>query len=270
MSLPLLLTTLLLQVDTSFARLGDSVEKASARAVVLINGFTPHPFSRDAAAEAQAAGWQSADSKVAQALATHADLFAFSYSQNAAVDEIAGAKNKEGKTFADFVAQLKSAGYREIVLVGFSAGAVMARLFVEDNPDAGVTKVIQVCPPNAGSGWGSAGFAVRETQEPFVASLSKEARRKSAEMRAKNIPASVEFVVLMGTGAGSGDSVVTCESQWPQDLQKQGIPVAAVSVLHFQAMRTSKAAAKLAELVSTRQPRWTGEQVEKARAELLD
>jgi len=266
----LLFSALLLQVDTSFSRLGDSIEKTSARAVVLINGFSPHPFSSEAAAKPESAGWQSADGTLGAALAPHADLFAFRYSQNAPVDEIPRAKNKGGMTLADFVAQLKGSGYKEIVLVGFSAGGVLARLFVEDHPDAGVTKVIQVCPPNAGSGWGSAGFAVRETQEPFVTSLSKEVRQKATETRAKKIPESAEFVVVVGNGGGTGDSVVTCESQWPRDLQAQGIPAEGVSVLHFQAMRTTKAAAKIAELVSTRQPRWTEEQVAKARAQLLE
>ena len=51
-------------------------------------------------------------------------------------------------------------------LVGYSAGALIARYFVEDSPDYGVTKVIQVCAPNGGSGWGKLTAGVRQSQEP--------------------------------------------------------------------------------------------------------
>src|SRR5207244_1641956 len=101
-------------------------------------------------------------------LAPEADIFAFTYSQTAAVTDIG-----ELPALGEHVQRLQQAGYAEIVLVGFSAGAVLARQFVEDNPRTPVTRVIQVCAPNVGSPLARlrAGGAI---QKPFLESLTKQ------------------------------------------------------------------------------------------------
>jgi pimeloyl-ACP methyl ester carboxylesterase len=258
-------------IELSFRRLSPESEERKGRAVVLINGFLPVPFKRAKAESPVVPGWLAADSELGRALAAEGDLYGFSYSQNAAVELIPAAKGPDDKGLAEHVAALRAAGYREVVLVGFSAGALIARHFVEDHPDSGVTKAIQICPPNGGTGWGKANAGVTSTQEPFLNSMSRERRSALMEERkSKRIPDGVEFVVVVGNGAGSGDLVVTCESQWPQDLQAQGVPAVVVSTLHLTATRSSKVAAKVAELVRNRQSRWSKGEVEQARARILE
>src|SRR5207244_2414497 len=122
-----------------------------------------------------------------------ADVFAFAYSQDVPLETVA-----DGPGLRDGVRRLKALGYREIVLVGHSAGGLVARQFVEDYPGAGVTKVVQVCAPNGGSAWAKARMAVRKKQEAFLASLTRKDRRLSLHERAeKRIPADVEFVCVV-------------------------------------------------------------------------
>ena len=174
---------------------------------------------------------------------------------------------------APHVAGLNKKGYEEVVLVGFSAGALVVRQFVEDYPDAGVTRVIQVSPPNAGSNWGKIARMVRESQEVFVRSLTEDARGKFLSERAEKdvrIPPKIEFVVVMGTLVGKGDTAVSLKSQWPEGLRKQGIPVYPINVVPSFAMRTKTCAELLSKLVSTPQPRWSKEEVEEAEGKILD
>src|ERR1035438_4804334 len=114
------------------------------RAVVLIHGYYFH-FKDKNVPKAQPRPWQAADSSLVKELAKSSDVFVFAYGQNASVDTIV----KQSK-LSESVAQLRKLGYREIVLVGHSAGGLIARHFVEDHPDSGVTRVVQVCAPNAG------------------------------------------------------------------------------------------------------------------------
>lgn len=242
-----------------------------ARAIVMIQGLKPHPLSEDKPNEAVTASWQNPDSTLAKALKEHADLYIFSYAQNRPVGEIPDAKNADGKSFGDYIEAVRALGYGEIVFVGFSAGGLIARQFVEDHPDAGVTRVVQVCSPNGGSSLGGFDLGVRGPQEPFLNSLKKEARREFLAARAdKKIPDAVEFVVVMGTGAGDGDSAVSRESAWPQELRLQGVPVVELNTLHFAAVRGKKGAALITELATTPQPRWSAEQLADAEKALLD
>ena len=73
--------------------------------------------------------------------------------------------------------RLRQAGYSEVILLGFSAGGVVARQFVEDNPAAGVTRVIQVCAPNLGSPLAKLKSSVGLAQESFLQSLTGQAAR---------------------------------------------------------------------------------------------
>jgi pimeloyl-ACP methyl ester carboxylesterase len=235
------------------------------RAVVLLHGLRPHPFDEGRAGRAELHGWQKPDSKLVKALSKDADVFAFAYSQDVPLDEVVAAPElRQG------VARLSSSGYTEIVLVGHSAGGVIARHFVEDNPDAGVTKVVQVCPPNGGSALSRATVAVRAAQGPFLRSLTKDVRQLALRERAdKRIPPHVQFVVLVGNGGVVGDGVVSCRCQWTEELQGQGIPAYALGSIHFLAMRTQAGAEKVAEVVRADHPRWTPEQVAAARRKLL-
>jgi pimeloyl-ACP methyl ester carboxylesterase len=251
------------ELKTRFWELKDGGKE---RAVVLIHGVRAHPIDGDKPHEAISPSWQSPDSHVTRALGDQGSVFAFSYSQNRRVEEMP-------QQLLPHIERLRGGGYRDVALVGFSAGALVARQFVEDHPEAGVGKVIQVCPPNAGSDWGGLARAVREGQEPFIRSLREEDRAKFVRDRAERgvrIPDRVEFVVVLGSVGGGGDGVLGKATQWPPELQEQGIPVVKVGVLHGLAMRSETAARTYARLLTETQPRWDAEAVEAARREILE
>ncbi len=230
------------------------------RAVVLIQGLMVHPFSRENVERAELRDWQKPGSLLVRRLAADADVYAFAYGQSEAVDEIAGHDALWGGLL-----RLRAMGYRDVVLVGYSAGGVIARRVVEDYPDAGVTKVVQVCAPNAGSGWASL-KAVRQNQKPFLQSLTKAERRRELRSRLDvSIPDGVEFVCVVGTGGLLGDGIVSTRSQWSPDLQAQGVPAVTVATDHLSMVRTAAGAEAIAELVRTPQPRWSQARVAAAR-----
>lgn len=234
------------------------------RAVVLIQGLLVHPFSKENVEKAPLRAWQKPGSPLVQRLSPDADVYAFAYGQSVAVDEIADHHSLWGGLL-----RLREMGYREVVLVGHSAGGVIARRLVEDYPDAGVTKVVQVCTPNAGSGWATL-QGVRTNQRPFLRSLTKEERRRELRSRLDvSIPDDVQFVCVVGTGAWAGDGVVSSRSQWTADLQAQGVPAVTVATDHLSVVRSSSGAEKIAELVRTPQPRWSQAQVTAARKAIL-
>ena len=280
-ALLLLVTAQEEKVETVFRQLRPKPSEEGAfeksddrsRAVVMIQGLKPHLISNDRVRSAVPSGWQKANSALGKALAPHADLYAFYYSQNVAVDKISEAKNDDGRTFGDFVGRLKKLGYKKIVLVAYSAGGLVARQFVEDHPDSGVTKVIQVSPPNGGTSWGKHPILVPKAQEPFLESLTKEARRKVNEARAKEkkkIPDAVEFVVVMGSVLDRGDLILRRSSQWSKELRDQRIPMVELNRIHYLTVRSKKGARKIAELVTTPQPRWSAEKVKKEVDKLID
>ena len=232
------------------------------RAVVLIHGLYLHPFSADNVARPLLRDWQTPRGRLARELAKDSDVYAFAYAQDVPVDAVAS-----GSTLLEEVRRLRRLGYREVVLVGHSAGGLVARQLVEDHPDAGVTKVVQVCCPNGGSSWAKL-TAVRKTQKVFLGSLTKEARR-GARAGAR-LPAGVVFVCVVGTGAGEGDGVVRRDCQWTADLRAQGVPALALAATHPSAMRGGRGVALVAALVRRRCPRWTTGQVELARKAILE
>ena len=79
--------------------------------------------------------WQKADSPLVKELARNADVFAFAYGQNPLDTILRHSKLGEN------IAAIRKLGYSEVILVGHSAGGLIARQFVEDNSQAGVTKV---------------------------------------------------------------------------------------------------------------------------------
>jgi pimeloyl-ACP methyl ester carboxylesterase len=234
------------------------------RAVILIHGLTLHPLNKDAARKVEFRDWQRADSLLVKKLAKEADVYAFAYAQTTAADEI-----PEAGDLGAWVEKLQKLGYKEIVLIGHSAGGVIAREFVEDNPDRGVTKVIQVCTPNEGSGWAKI-HAVHSDQMDFLESLSKDKRRAMLRERAgKRIPDAVDFACIVGSLSVVGDCVVACRSQWSEDLQKQGVPVYAVTSTHWHMMHCTKAIDKMAEVVREPQPRWDEKKVAATKKQLI-
>jgi pimeloyl-ACP methyl ester carboxylesterase len=237
--------------------------EGKTRAVVLIHGLFVHPFSKTKVGRAELHAWQKPDCLLVKRLAQEADVFAFAYGQTVSADEIAECPDLENS-----VRKLRQAGYRQIVLIGHSAGGVIARQFVEDHPDSGVTKVIQVCTPNVGSGWAK-WQTVRANQIDFLDSLTKPARRRSLSNRAdKEIPGHIEFACIVGTGSVVGDGVVSNRSQYPPDLQKQGIPAYPFHSSHWMVLRSRKGAELAARLVREPQPRWDENQVQAIRRQL--
>jgi pimeloyl-ACP methyl ester carboxylesterase len=234
------------------------------RAVLLIHGLKVHPVQKEKVDRAELHAWQTPDAALVRKLGQEADVFAFAYAQNVAVDRVA-----ELPDLADAVARLKRLGYKEVVLIGHSAGGLVARNFVEDHPDAGVAKVIQVCVPNGGSSLASVAVA-RSEQRAYIESLSKQERDRVRKERAdKRIPAQVEFVVVVGNGLGEGDGVVRVSSQWTEDLARQGIPAVTLSATHRDALRGEAGVELINRLVRERQPRWDEGHVEWMRKELF-
>lgn len=259
------------QIDTRFQQVGPVQADGQlvrspnqTRAVLLLHGFVAH-FKEANVSKAAFRPWQVPESLLVKTLAKEADVFSFGYSQNVALDDIVKAPG-----LADAVDRLKKLGYREIVLLGHSAGGLVARQFVEDHPDSGVTKVIQVCAPNGGTP--SAKVMLTRSQQVFLDCLTEESRRKCLEARKdKRIPDGVEFVCVMGRSESDPgtDGVVPCPCQWTPDLQKQGIPVLALTVFHHESTRTPLGVTTLAKLVREKQPRWKPEQIEVHSKELF-
>jgi pimeloyl-ACP methyl ester carboxylesterase len=251
-------------IETQFVRVAPAKQErhwwsapGKTRAVVLIHGLQVHPFSKTNVLRPHLHGWQKADCLLVKKLAADSDVFAFSYGQTVSADEVA-----ECPDFERHIGQLHRDGYRDIVLIGHSAGGVIARQFVEDHPDCGVTKVIQVCAPNGGSGWAK-WQTVRANQADFLDSLTKPVRRRMQSERSdKVIPENVEFVCVVGTGTVVGDGLVSTRSQYPPDLQRQGIPAYPFNSTHWMVLRSQKGVELVARLVRQPQPRWDAKHVE--------
>jgi pimeloyl-ACP methyl ester carboxylesterase len=214
-----------------------------SRAVVLVHGL--RWVDGLASHKANFESWQRPESKLVKTLKNDADLFAFAYGQNRALDRIA-----ESVEWADNLRRVRKLGYKEIILVGHSAGGVLVRQWVEDHRDAGVTKVIQVSAPNGGSDW------AKDSPSPFIASLAPQERQACLLRRAdKKVPANVEFVCVVSGSLGT-DLLVYCACQWTPDLQEQGIPAVALHKNHHNAIASLAGADLIARLVREEQPRW--------------
>jgi pimeloyl-ACP methyl ester carboxylesterase len=293
-ALPLVCAALLVAQngpDTRFAQVAPAYREgadmrrsvAQPRAVVLVHGLHLHPFSGRGAARADWHSWQRPGSLLVRTLAVEGDVFAFAYSQDVPLESVA-----EARALHEGIWHLRELGYRDIVLVGHSAGGLVARQFVEDYPQAGVTRVVQVCAPNGGSGWARARMAVRKNQGPFLSSLTKKDRRGALRERAeKRIPAGVEFVCVVGlrhvplltpneardrAARGvlpPGDGLVSAACQWTPELQEQGIPAVPLAAGHSSVLHTREGIDLIARLVRQRIGRWDEGAVAAARLRIL-
>src|SRR5262249_11027470 len=141
---------------------------------------------------------------------------------------------------------VKDLGYSEVIVLGHSAGGLLARHFVEEHPRAGVKRVIQIAAPNGGTklaAWGVRLAQVPREQATFVESMSpahRDAVLKSRE--SKQMPASIELVsvVTCTSPKDRGDGAVNRQCQWPADLQGQGIPCVCVQGSHLEVLSDEK------------------------------
>jgi hypothetical protein len=253
--------------ETSFIQVHPDVKdpakfvrsKGQKRAVVLMHGYWLC-FNKDRVPRAVFKDWQRKGSPLVTTLGPVADVFAFAYGQTVSVEEVAHLPALRAG-----IARLKMLGYSRIVLVGHSAGGLVARYFVEDFPDAGITKVVQVCAPNGGTRYADIKL-IPNNQKLFVASLSTANREKCLEGRqTKKIPTQVQFICLLGMD----DLIVPCRCQWTQDLQKQGVPAVKCVTNHHHVMRRAVSAKIIAQVIRDKYPRWTPVQVADAVKELF-
>jgi pimeloyl-ACP methyl ester carboxylesterase len=258
------LQTQFVQVSPEFRKVGQWKPSVGQEwAVVLIQGLQVRPFNKSLVEKAPLREWQKPSSMLVKRLAREGDVYSFAYGQTVTVTDIADLPGlREG------IGRLRALGYRKVVLIGHSAGGLVARRLVEDCPDLGVTKVIQVCCPNGGSSWAKL-KALPARQKVFLQSLTKEERRQALRERQEVvIPEEVEFVCLVGTLGWGGDGVVSRESQWSPDLQEQGIPAVPLATDHWSAVRSASEIDQIAQLVRKPHRRWTPAEVAAMRKRL--
>jgi Palmitoyl protein thioesterase len=234
--------------------------KGQTRAVVVMQEFAA---SRKGKPGNEWHAYQQAGSTLVKHISTQADVFALAYEQTVAVSAIAGSAE-----FRQCIQSLKDTGYTEIVLVGFATGGLVARQYVEDEPKAGVTKVIQIGAMNQG-------LRANSGQNALQKSLSRQARHDFFRERLdKKIPEGVEFVCVVDTGWVEGNWLGKGEewslsTQWPRDLQAQGIPANVLTTKYLWSSWADEGARVIAELIKEEQPRWEPKQVETTRKSLI-
>ncbi|HJZ55263.1 MAG TPA: alpha/beta fold hydrolase [Gemmataceae bacterium] len=236
------------------------------RAVVLVHGLRFHPLRPTLATRPARHEWQEPRSELVKALAADADIYAFSYAQTVPLDAVAHSAG-----LREAVGQLRAAGYREIVLIGHSAGGVISRLFVENYPDAGVTKVIQAAAPNTGSEVAAVlKNGAPKFQAPFVQSLTPSARFEAFRMSKNLLSPKLEIAcIVCKVKRIEGDGLVPLASQWPDELQQQGVPAVLVPVSHWEVMNTAAGVKAIAALAREKLTRWSPEQADRARKVLF-
>ncbi|MFO0841274.1 MAG: alpha/beta fold hydrolase [Gemmataceae bacterium] len=258
------------KVQTVFVKVGpmpgvSGRSSGQDRAVVLIHGLGLHMVSAEKPVRAYLRPWQQSDHPLVRRLAQDSDVYALAYGQNLPLGEVVSSEE-----IHRHVRSLKGIGYKQVVLVGHSAGGLIARELVEDHADLGVTRVVQVCSPNEGSGWAALRTA-RAAQMPFLVSLTRAGREKVIDQRypGKRIPDSIGFACVVASCRLGGDGVVSCRSQWSAELQAQGVPAYSIRATHWDAMTSSRTPDLLARLVAEPMPRWDEAKVIEARMALI-
>jgi pimeloyl-ACP methyl ester carboxylesterase len=232
---------------------------------VLIPGLHVQPLHPSKVMVPDRRSWQELRSELVQAISKDSDVFAFGYAQTVSADDVA-----RGPGLLDAVSRLRKAGYQEVAIVGHSAGGVIARQFVEQHPDAGVTKVIAIAAPFAGAEAATFKIGYPKVQKPFIQSLTPEARNDAVRSNKFTLGKDVEFAcIVCKLKHGDTDGLVFVRSQWPEDLQKLGVPAVLARVNHIDAMHNAIIAKTVADLVRGKITRWTAEEVEQAREVLF-
>lgn len=235
-----------------------NTKRTRDRAVLLLPGLKIHPLRPALATRPDLHAWQEPNSDLVRTLARDFDVYSLGYAQNTALDAVAQCPG-----LRDTVASIQKAGYKEIVLIGHSAGGVIARLFIESYPDSGVTKVICVAAPHTGSELAHLKGGYPKVQATFVQSLAPEARMVAVP---RKIDDSIEMVcVVCKLKRVDGDGLVNLNSQWPEECRKFGIPAVLVPGSHFEAMAGAAGVKAIGELAREKLVRWTPEDVDKAR-----
>lgn len=239
-----------------------NVQRTKDRVVVLLHGLKIHPIRPALACRPELHSWQEPTSDLVRSLSKDSDVFSFGYAQITELDAVAQCPG-----LRDVVTNIRKMGYKEIVLVGHSAGGVIARLFIESYPDFGVTKVITVAAPHTGSDLAHLKGGYHKIQASFVQSLAPEARIVAPP---RKIDDKIEMAcVVCKLKRVEGDGLVNIVSQWPEECRMLGIPAMLVPGSHFEAMISPAGVKAISELAREKLGRWSPEEVEKARKALF-
>ena len=231
-------------------------------AVILLHGLDLRDDG-SSAANARLVEWQGSTSPLVKAISPSADVFAIGYAQTKSVEEVVLLPE-----LRDAIVKVKQLGYPQVVLLGHSAGGLVARHFVEEHPGAGVTKVIQVASPNGGATLACCAVRLHQVprdQRAFVESLSPQHREALLKSRQdKKIPAVIEFVTVVACASpkAKGDRVINRQCQWTADLQQQGIPCASVQATHVDVMDQDDCLDVFCSLITQPQSRWDASKVQ--------
>ena len=244
---------------------GAVVSRTKDRAVLLIHGLKIHPLRPSLCSRPERHGWQEPTSDLVRTLAPDFDVFAFSYAQTAPLDAVVHAPG-----LRDSIRKLKKAGYTDIVLVGHSAGGVIARLFAALYPDAGVTKLIAVASPLTGAEAAKVPIGYPRAQAPFIQSLAPGIRKAAKSEGPPMLDEEVQMACVICKLRGlDSDGLVRLASQWPDDCRSCGIPAVVVSISHWDAMLNPASARVIGELARGKLVRWSNQEVEKAKRVLF-
>ncbi len=236
--------------------------RSKDRAVLLIPGLRINPFRPAAATRPEIREYQQSSSELVRTLAKDSDVFAFGYAQTVSLDAVAHSPGLRAS-----VAQIKNAGYQEIVLVGHSAGGVIARIFAESYPGSGVTKVVTVAAPHSGSEVANLKLGYPRVQAAFVESLSPDAR---AQAHRGKLDDNLQIAcVVCKVKRIEADGMVRLTSQWPEECRKAGVPAVLVLTDHWHAMLAPASIKVIGELAKEKLTRWSPDEVEKAQKVLF-
>jgi hypothetical protein len=239
-----------------------SFQRTKERVVLLLPGLSLHPLRPALAAKPQLHSWEEPNSDLVCTLAKDFDVYSFTYAQTTSLDDIA-----QSQGLLESVTALRKLGYKEIVLIGHSAGGVIGRLFVESYPDSGVTKLITVSAPHSGSDLANINKGYPKIQAAFVKSLAPDAR---LAVPPRNIDDKLEMAcVVCKLKRTKGDGLVKLHSQWPEEYRNLGIPAVLVIGSHTEAMVGSAGVKAIGELAREKLTRWSPEEVDKARRVLF-
>lgn len=231
------------------------------KAVLCIPGLYPHPIRPEKATMPEMHPWFEPNAPLLAALEKEFDVYAFGYAQTVSLDLVADSNGLHST-----IRQLKEAGYKEIVLIGHSAGGLIAFQFAERNPQSGVSKVIPVSAPYAGSELADLSLPLPRTQVTYIRSLSPQPR-KDVLATMKPFPKEIEICCVMcKVSRLPNDIMVGLDSQWPEEIRKQGIPTTLVNVNHFEAIKAPQGVAIVADLAKSKLVRWDTADVAKAKA----